>query len=360
MNPAPPVTRTCIDPAYQRSTCYRGDVLDLAYAALKPILFSMDAETAHERVLGLASSMPGLVRALTPDRRPPASLARDVAGVRFASPVGLAAGLDKNGEALAIWDRLGFGFIEIGTVTPRPQAGNPRPRVHRLVAHRAVVNSMGFPSDGMATMRAQLETTRTQGRWPSVPVGINLGKNKTTSAESAGDDYAELARELQEFADYFVVNVSSPNTPGLRDLQTVEPLRRIVRATLDEAGDVPVFVKFAPDLDDDGLTAGVEGSIAEGAQGIIATNTTRQRFGIAEAEELTGGLSGAPLKPLAHERIALALQAAGTTPVIGVGGVLGPQDATDYLELGCAAVQVYTGFIYAGPGLPHAINEALR
>ena len=335
-------------------------MLDLAYAALKPLLFSMDAESAHERVLGLAASMPGLVRGLTPDRRAHPDLARDVAGVRFASPVGLAAGLDKNGEAIAIWDKLGFGYVEIGTVTPRPQVGNPRPRVHRIVEHRAVVNSMGFPSAGMDAVRAHLDATRAAGRWPQVPVGINLGKNKTTSADDAGDDYAALAAGLREHADYFVVNVSSPNTPGLRDLQTVEPLRRIVRATLDQAGDVPVFVKFAPDLDDEGLTAGVEGAIAEGASGIIATNTTRQRFGIAQAEELGGGLSGAPLKPLARERIALALQAAGQTPVIGVGGILGPADAKDYLDLGCAAVQVYTGFIYAGPGLPHAINEALR
>lgn len=332
-------------------------VIDLGYALLKPLLFRMDAETAHERVLHTVGDWPRLTRALTPDRL--ATSERHLGPLRIAGPVGLAAGLDKNADALPLWDHLGFGFVEVGTITPRPQAGNPRPRVHRLVDHRAVVNSMGFPSAGLEAVAARLRGHREAGLWPRVPVGANLGKNKDTPAESAHEDYRTLAAGLEALVDYFVVNVSSPNTPGLRDLQTVEPLRRIVDATRS-ATDKPIFVKLAPDLADEDLVDSVRASLDAGAVGIIATNTTRQRFGIAAAEELGGGLSGEPLFELAKGRIALALEAAAGAPVVGVGGVGSAEQAQALMDLGCSAVQIFTGFIFGGPGLPHRINQTLR
>ncbi|HJN74992.1 MAG TPA: quinone-dependent dihydroorotate dehydrogenase [Myxococcota bacterium] len=331
-------------------------MLDFGYALLKPLLFRMDAETAHERVLHSVGTWPRIARALTPDHL--ASSPRDLGGFEIAGPVGLAAGLDKDAEGLPLWDHLGFGFIEVGTVTRRPQLGNPRPRVHRLVEHRAVVNSMGFPSAGLDVVAARMRGHREAGLWPRVPVGANLGKNKDTPAELAHEDYAALASGLDELVDYFVVNVSSPNTPGLRDLQTAGPLTKIVEATL-AATDKPVFVKLAPDLADGDLVESVEASLRAGALGIIATNTTRQRFGIASAEVLEGGLSGEPLFELAKARIQLAVEAAGEAPVIGVGGVGSPQQAQELVDLGCRAVQVLTGIIFAGPGLPHRINQVL-
>ena len=331
-------------------------MLDLGYALLKPLLFRMDAETAHERVLHAVGDWPRLARSLTPDRL--AASPRQLGALRIAGPVGLAAGLDKNADALPLWDHLGFGFIEVGTITPRPQLGNPRPRVHRLVEHRAVVNSMGFPSAGLEAVAATLRRHGDAGLWPRVPVGANLGKNKETSAEDAHLDYETLARGLDDLVDYFVVNVSSPNTPGLRDLQTVRPLMRIVEAT-SGATEKPIFVKLAPDLADEDLVESVQGSLQAGAVGIIATNTTKQRFDITEANELSGGLSGEPLFELAKGRIALAVEAAGQAPVIGVGGVGTPEQAQELLAIGCRAVQLFTGFIYGGPGLPGRINAAV-
>ena len=333
-------------------------MLDLGYSLLKPVLFSMDPETAHERVLAWVGAAPRLTRALMPDRsaRVPVSLA----GLELPGPVGLAAGLDKQAEALPIWDKLGFGFIELGTVTPQPQPGNPRPRVHRFPEHRAVVNAMGFPSLGMDAVVANLQRWRALDLWPAVPVGANLGKNKHTSADQAHLDYASLAGGMREHVDYFAVNVSSPNTPGLRDLQATEPLKRILGATLQEAGARPVLVKFAPDMTDEEIAASVETAIRAGAHGIIATNTTRRRMGLAEAQELPGGLSGAPLHTFALDRVKAVLAAAGgAVPVVGVGGICEPEDALAFLDAGCVAVQVYTGMIFAGPGLPGSINEAV-
>ena len=333
-------------------------MLDLGYSLLKPLLFSMDAETAHERVLSWVGAAPRLARALTPDRS--AALPLRLGDLTLPGPVGLAAGLDKQAQALPVWDKLGFGFVELGTVTPLPQQGNPRPRVHRFPRHRAVVNAMGFPSIGMDAVVQRLRSWKEQELWPSVPVGANLGKNKATSAEQAHEDYAKLARGMHHLVDYFAVNVSSPNTPGLRALQATEPLKRILGATIDSAGGRPVLVKFAPDMEDEEIRDSVEAAIEMGVQGIIATNTTRQRMGITEAQELPGGLSGAPLHPFALDRVKAVLAAAsGRVPVVGVGGVCGPDEALAFLDAGCVAVQVYTGLIFEGPGLPHRINQAV-
>ena len=338
-------------------------MIDLLYRLGKPVLFSLDPERAHELTLTwsgrLVDWFPGLVRLVTP--RPPTSPASsDLFGTPLRSPLGLAAGLDKNAVALPLWERLGFGFVEIGTVTPRPQVGNPRPRVHRLKRERALINAMGFPNDGSEVIGARLERYRSRGRWPTVPVGINLGKNKDTPADQAHEDYRILTQRLRGYADYLVINVSSPNTPGLRDLQATDALRKIAETVLAEADGTPVFVKLAPDLADDDLRASVEASAEVGASGLIATNTTITRP-VPGEDHPKGGLSGRPLFDLAQSKIKVVLDAASNRlPVIGVGGVDSAARAQAYLDLGCAAVQLYTGLIYGGPGLPRRIVRGLR
>ncbi len=333
---------------------------DLAWRALlRPLLFRLDPETAHHATLGLARRFPRLLGALA-GGAPPAGLGRTLLGKAIPSPIGLAAGLDKDAVALPLWERLGLGFVEVGTVTPLPQPGNPRPRVHRLPRERALINRMGFPSQGAEAIAARLERLRASGRWPRIPVAVNLGKNKDTPAETAHDDYARLARRLGPFADWLVVNVSSPNTPGLRALQAKEPLQRIIQATRDAAPGLPVVLKLAPDLEPEALAEAVHFAIDAGVAGVVATNTTITRPVAEPAGLPEGGLSGAPLYPLARGRIETALAAAGgRIPVIGVGGVDRPERAAELLALGCAAVQVYTGLIYEGPGLVRRLNAHL-
>lgn len=332
-------------------------MLDAAYSLVRPLLFSMDAERAHEVALAIVSRAPFLA----PRHPPPAAAAVEFAGLRCPSPVGLAAGLDKDARALPLWERLGFGFVEIGTVTPQPQPGNPRPRIHRLPDQRGVINSMGFPSDGASAVGVRLARLKEAGRWPSIPVGVNLGKNKDTPDEGAAADFAAVADRLALFADYLVVNVSSPNTPGLRSLQGVEPLLEILDAVLQVAQDKPVFVKVSPDLAIEDLDATVRAAVGAGAAGLVATNTTTARPDLAEHLDTPGGLSGAPLHPIARRGVlaAAAICKELTVPLIGVGGITGPEQAREYLDAGCAAVQVYTGLIYAGPGLPSRINRQL-
>lgn len=336
-----------------------GRMLDLGYRLLKPALFAMDPERAHERVLGVASAFPGLVRGITPDSPPPVGLEVDLAGLKLPGPVGLAAGLDKEAHALRIWEKLGFGFVEIGTITPLPQVGNARPRIHRFPAHQAIVNSMGFPSDGMEAVAQRLERLKAKGLWPRVPVGVNLGKNKATPAEEAHLDYVKVTRRMHGLADYLTVNVSSPNTPGLRALQMVGPLQRILEAVLAAEQSVPVFVKLAPDMEAEQLHETVNAAIESGVAGIIATNTTRRR-GVPGTEDLPGGLSGAPLFPFALERVTqVVASAAGRVPIVGVGGIMGPEQAKAYLDAGCTALQLYSGLIFKGPGLIRRINQGL-
>ncbi len=322
-------------------------IIDSIYRRLlQPLLFSLEAETAH----GLVGQTLGRVPTVYPDHV--VYMPRDVGGVVWTGPVGLAAGADKGGHALLLWERLGFGSIEIGTVLPFPQMGNPRPRVHRLAGHKAVVNAMGFPSEGMAVVHRRLAAYRERGRWPRVPVGINVSKNKETADDAAHLDYVAVTRHLREFADWITVNVSSPNTPGLRDLQKAEALRRILDPVL-RAADLPVYVKLSPDMTPDDRENAVEAAVESGVDGFIATNTTLSR---PVATEHKGGLSGAPLFALARENAA-AIVSRTRKPVIGVGGIDTPDRAAEMLSLGCAAVQVYTGLIYEGPGLVHRINQ---
>ncbi|MBL4844684.1 MAG: quinone-dependent dihydroorotate dehydrogenase [Planctomycetes bacterium] len=330
-------------------------MLGFLYICGRPFLFSLDPERAHELTLSLAARTGWLARLLAP--RSPQVPAR-LGELELRSPVGLAAGLDKNAVALPVWEALGFGFVEIGTVTPRPQVGNPRPRVHRIKAQRALINAMGFPNEGAEAIGARLERLQASGRWPKIPVGVNLGKNKDTPDAEAASDYAKVAKRLAELSSYLVINVSSPNTPGLRALQAKDELARILAATQAEAQGRPVWIKLSPDLGDEALGEAVEVARAGGAAGLIATNTTITRP--VTCPDLRGGFSGHPIYPLSKGRITALLERAGDLPVVGVGGVDSPERARELLAAGCTAVQLYTGLIYQGPILPSRINRGLR
>jgi dihydroorotate dehydrogenase len=328
---------------------------------VRPALFRVaggDAEAVHEKTLaGLARFGP----ALGPLRRYYAGPAvpREVFGVRFPGPVGLAAGMDKNGVALGSWPALGFGFVELGTVTWHAQPGNPRPRLVRFPPSEAIVNRMGFNNLGARALAARLEVA---GRAP-VPVGISLGKSKVTPVAEAVDDYVQSFRVLQRYADYIAVNVSSPNTPGLRSLQDRAALSSLLGALAGEGAGVPLLVKVAPDLTDSALGEVLEVCTEHGISGVIATNTTLGRSGLApgdvsRASAEAGGLSGRPLATRAREVVSFVTRESGL-PVIGVGGVLEVDDALRLFDAGASLVQVYTGLVYRGPALVRGINAAV-
>ena len=280
-------------------------------------------------------------------------------GVRFPNAVGLAAGMDKNATALPAWPLMGFGFVEIGTVTARAQPGNPKPRVFRLPRQRALINRLGFNNEGAAAVARRLARWKATGRWPRVPVGINLGKSRVTPLENAAEDYAESFRILREHGDYFAVNVSSPNTPGLRDLQAVDQLRGILRALQRENVEgKPVLVKIAPDLAEDDLDAMIAAAEGEGAAGWIATNTTIDHSSVPAGSDEQGGLSGEPLRPRAT-RVLRCVAERAARPVIGVGGVDGAESAREKISAGASLVQLYTGLVYGGPGLPRRVARGL-
>jgi dihydroorotate dehydrogenase len=337
-------------------------LLDLSWRLARPLLFQLDAERAHSAVLDSLSAAPrlaaGLLGAMVASTDP--RLAVELAGLRLAGPVGLAAGLDKDGLAIPVWAALGFGFVEVGTVTPRPQPGNPAPRMFRLPPERAIINRMGFNNGGVVALRDRLRALRESGAWPAVPVGANIGRNKDTPNDEAERDYLGCVTELTELVDYFTVNVSSPNTPDLRALQEPTRLRALLGRVVEGARPRPVFLKLAPDLNPEELGPIVEVAVETGCAGIIATNTTTSRPGTTGRLGEAGGLSGAPLWPLARARIGEVLAAsAGRLPVIGVGGVAGPEAAAELLAMGCRAVQIYSGLIYEGPGLASRIHRAL-
>ena len=289
-------------------------------------------------------------------------------GCRFRNPVGLAAGFDKNGVAASIWDRFGFGFAELGTVTWHGQKGNPRPRLFRLAAEQAALNRMGFNNNGAEVMRSTLENQAlpSPGQRPAV-LGLNLGKSKITPLELAPDDYALSLEVLAPLADYAVINVSSPNTPGLRDLQDSNQLRRLVERLRRLQGCPPLLVKIAPDLEDDAIDGLARLAYEEGLAGVIAVNTSLDRFGLdgrvlpktgrTLAEE-AGGLSGAPLRQRALEVMRRLRAAAGPAlPLIGVGGIDSPEAAWERISAGASLVQLYTGWIFKGPDLvPHILD----
>lgn len=323
---------------------------------VRPLLFHLPAETAHEmtmKMLAAAAVVFGRhVRA--PEGRPVGVL-----GLNFPNAVGLAAGMDKNAMALSAWPLLGFGFVEIGTVTARAQSGNPRPRLFRFPRQQALVNRMGFNNDGAEAVAARLARWKSAGRWPCVPVGINLGKSRVTPLEEAAADYAASFRLLKSYGDYFVVNVSSPNTPGLRELQAAGHLRGILRAMARENTERrPVLVKIAPDLADEDIEDIVVAGEEEGAAGWIATNTTLDHAALPPGEDLQGGLSGVPLRRRSTEVVRrVAARAAG--PVLGVGGISCAGCAREKLGAGAVLVQLYTALVYGGPGLPRRMAREL-
>lgn len=340
---------------------------------VRPVLYRLgrgDAEVAHEQTLhGLRrlSRIPGAVPALSKTfGSVPTGLERTVFGVRFPSPVGLAAGMDKNGVALRAWRALGFGFVEVGTVTAHAQPGNPKPRLFRLVESEAVINRMGFNNLGSDTLATKLASYGDLG----YPLGISIGKSKVTELEDAVDDYVTSLRRLYRFGDYFAVNVSSPNTPGLRSLQDSGQLRELLTAlhheaaTLSPGGPKPILVKIAPDLTEPAIDELLGVCTDVGVAGIIATNTTIGRSGLAAADEHlaaeTGGLSGRPLTEISAKTVAhIHAETGGALPVIGVGGILDPSDAARLFDAGASLVQIYTGLIYRGPGLVRRTNRLL-
>jgi dihydroorotate dehydrogenase len=333
---------------------------------LRPILFRAaggDAEAIHEFTLQMLALLGRLPMRFTGD----AAHARTVFGVRFPNQVGLAAGMDKNGVALPAWAAMGFGFVEVGTVTWRAQPGNPRPRIFRLPAQQAVINRMGFNNAGATALAARLG----QLGAPPIPVGISLGKSRAAAITEATEDYCASFRTLYDHGSYFAVNVSSPNTPGLRSLQDRAQLggllaalqginRRISQAR--RAPPRPLLVKIAPDLGDAAICELLEVCAEQAVSGIIATNTTLSRAGVAghpRAGE-AGGLSGRPLAARALEVVRFIRREAGPgLPIIGVGGIFTPDDALRMRDAGADLIQVYTGLIYEGPGMVRRIARAL-
>ena len=331
------------------------------YSFFKPILFSMEPEAAHRLALGALRLSRPLLPLLSPlfqtkDDR----LHRILFGLRFPNPVGLAAGLDKRGELAEAWEKAGFGFAELGTFTAKPQAGNDPPRVFRYKAQKALINRMGFPNPGAAEAAKHLTRLRFSGRRPSIPIGINIGKSKAAPLGGAVEDYLESLEALKDCGDYFAVNVSSPNTPGLRSLQEAKPLKKLLTALVKSAEGKPVLLKLAPDLEAAPLKQAVDGALSCGCAGLIVANTTLSREGLPPGEYPEGGLSGIPLKrkSLAMLR-AVVKMTRGKVPLVSVGGIFTAEDARERLEEGASLVQVYTGYIYEGPRLPARICRGL-
>jgi dihydroorotate dehydrogenase len=344
------------------------DRIGLYRLLLQPLLFRIDPERAHHLTLWILRQLARVpsVQKLWHRWRPlaHAALQTQVAGLCFPNPVGLAAGFDKNAIAVSAFPTLGFGFVEVGTVTPRPQVGNPSPRLFRLPADQAVINRLGFNNHGAAVVARRLRSSPR-----SVPVGINLGKNADTPLEQALDDYCAGLEALFDVGDYLVVNVSSPNTPGLRTLQARANLCTLLSgvqaanrslARVRHVQSRPLFVKIAPDLEPDELDDVVAAVEACALDGIIATNTTLERASLTTPTAEAGGLSGCPLRQRSTAVIRhVYRRAQGHIPLIGVGGIFSADDAYEKICAGASLVQLYTGLIYQGPGLPHRINVGL-
>jgi dihydroorotate dehydrogenase len=335
------------------------------YDLLRPLLFALEPEAAHRLTLyGLDvahRSSFGNLRT-----KPAATLPVTAFGIDFPNPVGLAAGLDKNGTHIDGLAALGFGFIEVGTVTPRPQPGNPQPRMFRLPRHEAIINRLGFNNDGVDALVRNVQAAT----WNGV-LGINIGRNKDTPNERASDDYLLCLERVYPVASYVTVNISSPNTQGLRDLQQHDALRRLI-GTLREAQErlgaqhgarKPMLLKIAPDLDDAGLDAMADVLLAAGVDGVVCTNTTVERAAVADDPHgsESGGLSGRPLlAPSTAVLRGLAARLDGRIALVGVGGILGGSDAATKLDAGASLVQLYTGLVYRGPRLVDECVETLR
>jgi dihydroorotate dehydrogenase len=334
---------------------------------IRPLLFQLDAEKAHYFTFDLIKFLfkipfvPQIFKSIYQYENP--RLEREIWGLKFKNPIGLAAGFDKNAIITDEFSNLGFGFIEIGTITPKAQAGNDKPRLFRLRADEAIINRMGFNNDGV-----KVAVERLKKRKSDILIGGNIGKNKLTPNENAVDDYMICFTELFDVVDYFVVNVSSPNTPNLRDLQEKEPLKKLLQTLQDKNFSYPkpkpILLKIAPDLTDSQLMDIIEIVHETNIAGVIATNTTTSRDGLASDPEIIkemGGLSGKPVSKRSTEVIRfLAEKSAKAFPIIGVGGIHSVEDAQEKLDAGADLIQLYTGFIYEGPALVKNILKNLE
>lgn len=339
------------------------NILMMYKSIIRPILFKFGAESVHHftfSILKIANKVPFTTSVLrkiygTEDQR----LEREVFGLKFKNPVGLAAGFDKDAKLYKELSAFGFGFIEIGTLTPKPQPGNPKKRLFRLIEDSGIINRMGFNNGGVKNAVERLKNNQ------SVLIGGNIGKNKITPNEDAVSDYLICFDELFDFVDYFVVNVSSPNTPNLRELQEKEPLKKLLQSLQNRNSEKkktkPILLKIAPDLTDEQLLDIIEIVTETKIAGVIATNTTLSRENLKSANKTeTGGLSGKPLNARSTEVIRFLAEKSGKAfPIIGVGGIHSPEDAIEKLEAGASLIQIYTGFIYEGPGFVRKINRAL-
>ena len=337
------------------------------YARIRPLLFRADPESIHGWTLSALRLAGGVVPVRWLLRRmfcvSDPHLRTEAFGLNFENPVGLAAGYDKDARAVRGLASLGFGHIEVGTVTRLPQSGNPRPRIFRLPEDEALINRMGFPNAGAEALRRRLRRLSSAG----VRIGVNIGKGRDTPLERATDDYLELMRTFDGLADYIAVNVSSPNTLGLRRLQARDHLETLLRALVDErrrlghTPPVPLLVKVAPDLAEAELEDAVGAITAAGVEGIVATNTTLGREGLRSRRGTeAGGLSGVPLRERSLGCVrAIVRLTGGRVPVVAVGGIVGPEDARRALDAGAALVQVYTGLVYRGPALVRDILRGL-
>ena len=326
---------------------------------LKPILFSIDPELVHEMAIATLKTLSRLPWLLDAMPRPgDKRLSREVFGIRFPNPIGLAAGFDKNGMALPAWAALGFGFIEIGTITALGQFGNPRPRIFRIPEMEGLINRLGFNNQGVQKIAARLEHLRRSSGWPKIPVGINIGKSKIVPLQEAVSDYLRSFQRLQGLGDYFVLNVSSPNTPDLRKLQEKAAIGELFAAIQQQNQGKPLLVKIAPDLTfaqlDDILALANEHQLA----GVVATNTTIDQQSIPKEIRQTGGLSGKPLRTRSLETLC-RIKRNCSLPVISVGGIMSKDDAKERFDAGAELVQIYTGFVYRGPRLVREIAREL-
>ncbi|MBX3745390.1 MAG: quinone-dependent dihydroorotate dehydrogenase [Verrucomicrobiae bacterium] len=342
-------------------------------SVVRPCLFRQESEGIHDRTLRLLGMVArsGLARGLLRAVHGAPGLPVDVFGLSFPNPVGLAAGMDKSAQAVPVWECLGFGHCELGGVTRHGQPGNERPRMFRVVPDEALINRMGFNNPGADALAARLGGWRDGGRWPRHPVGINLGKSKITPLEEAAADYRYSFERLRGLADFFVVNVSSPNTPNLRQLQDRAALEEILAALREAQENTPgpsrpILVKVAPDLSFEALDEVLDLALSVSLAGVVATNTTvgRPAHPTPGTERLyaeTGGLSGRPLAQRSTEVIRhLYRQSRGALPIVGVGGIFSAEDAWEKITAGASLVQVYTGMVYRGPGIARAIVRGLR
>ncbi len=340
-------------------------LLNFGYEKIvRPALFSLDAEKAHHAAmcsLARVSRHPALLtilRTLLTEKKPV-----ELFGLHFLNPVGLAAGFDKNAVALPAWEALGFGFAELGTITAQGQPGNPLPRIFRYPEKRALINRLGFNNEGANEVAERLARWKRSGLWPKFPVGINIGKSKVTALEHALADYQYSFGRLAPFADYIALNVSSPNTPGLRELQERDALNELIggiqKSNRQLMRPVPVLVKIAPDMGWGQIGEIIEIATEHGLAGIIATNTTLDHSSVLEWGDQAGGLSGSPLEARATEIIRFICEKT-RLPVIGVGGITDADTAQRKLDAGASLIQLYTGYIYGGPALVPEIVSRLR